>query len=114
MLETKVHTMVEIDRFFPSTKTCSRCGHQRAMSLEERTYICRNCGLVIDRDFNSSCALEQEDHNTLGRGPTEITPAETIIATLTLQYLNQIPYVNANMVTETGSLTALAEVVHTV
>ncbi|MFX1520747.1 MAG: hypothetical protein ACFFCD_12590 [Promethearchaeota archaeon] len=37
MLEVKVHTLVEIDRFFPSTKTCSRCGHQRAMSLAERT-----------------------------------------------------------------------------
>jgi putative transposase len=108
MLELKVHTPVEIDRFFPSTKNCSRCGHQRAMSLEERIYVCHNCGLVIDRDFNSSCILEQEGHNTLGRGPTEVTPAETNTSTLTLQYLNQIAYVKASMVKETGSLTALA------
>jgi putative transposase len=108
MLEVKVHTPVEIDRFFPSTKTCSRCGHQRAMSLAERTYECHHCGLVIDRDFNSSCVLEHEGHRVLGRGPTEVTPAETNTSTLALEYLNQIAYVKASMVAETGSLTALA------
>ncbi len=108
MLEIKVHTPVEIDRFFPSTKTCSRCGHQRAMSLAERTYECYHCGLVIDRDVNSSCVLEHEGLRILGRGPTEVTPAETNTSTLTLEYLNQIAYVEASMVAETGSLTALA------
>ena len=108
MLEVKVQTPVEIDRFFPSTKTCSRCGHQRAISLAERTYVCHNCGLVIDRDVNSSCVIEQEAYKNLGRGPTEVTPAETNTSTLTLDYLNQIPYVKASMVKETGSLTALA------
>ncbi|WP_342766582.1 transposase [Candidatus Borrarchaeum sp.] len=108
MLETKVHTPVEIDRFFPSTKTCSRCGHQRTMSLAERTYVCHHCGLVIDRDYNSSCVLEHEGHRLLGRGPTEVTPVETNTSTLTLEYLNQIAYVEASMVAETGSLTALA------
>ncbi|MHA2061246.1 MAG: RNA-guided endonuclease InsQ/TnpB family protein [Candidatus Sifarchaeia archaeon] len=108
MLETKVQTPVEIDRFFPSTKTCSRCGHQRAMSLAERTYVCHHCGLVIDRDVNSSCVLEHEGHRILGRGPTEVTPAETNTSTLTLDYLNQIAYVEASMVAETGSLTALS------
>ena len=108
MLETKVHTPVEIDRFFPSTKTCSRCGHQRPMSLAERTYVCHHCGLVIDRDYNSSCVLEHEGHRILGRGPTEVTPAETNTSTLALEYLNQIAYVEASMVAETGSLTALA------
>ncbi|WP_287585513.1 zinc ribbon domain-containing protein [Candidatus Borrarchaeum sp.] len=49
---------VEVDRFFPSTKTCSRCGHQCAIGLAERTYECQYCGLVIDRDYNSSCVLE--------------------------------------------------------
>jgi putative transposase len=109
MLETKVHTPVEIDRFFPSTKTCSRCGHQRTIGLEERIYVCHNCGLVIDRDYNSSRVLEHEGHRILlGRGPTEVTPAETDTATLTLEYLNQIAYVKASMVAETGSLTASA------
>jgi putative transposase len=107
MLEVKVHTPVEVDRFFPSTKSCSRCGHQRAMNLADRTYVCHNCGLVIDRDFNSSRVIEHEACKTLGRGPTEVTPAETNTSTLTLDYLNQIAYVKASMVAETGSLTAL-------
>ncbi len=108
MLEIKVQTPVEIDRFFPSTKTCSRCGHQRTMSLAERTYVCHHCGLVIDRDYNSSRVLEHESHRLLGRGPIEVTPAETNTSTLTLDYLKQIAYVKASMVAETGSLTALA------
>ena len=108
MLEVKVQTPVEVDRFFPSTKSCSRCGHQRAMSLAERTYECHHCGLVIDRDFNSSRVLEHEGHRILGRGPTEVTPAETNTSTLTLEYLNQIAYVKASMVAETGNLTVLA------
>ncbi len=107
MLEIKVQTPVEIDRFFPSTKSCSRCGHQRPMSLEERTYVCHTCGLVIDRDYNSSRVLEHEGHRMLGRGPTDVTPAETNTSTLTLEYLNQIAYVEASMVGETGSLTVL-------
>jgi len=108
MLEIKVQTPMEIDRFFPSTKICSRCGHQRAISLAERTYVCYHCGLVIDRDVNSSCVLEHEGHRILGRGPTKVTPAETNTSTLALEYLNQIAYVKASMVAETGSLTALA------
>jgi len=108
MLEVKVQTPLEVDRFFPSTKTCSRCGHQRPMNLAERTYVCHHCGLVIDRDYNSSCVLEHEGHRILGRGPTEVTPAETNTSTLALEYLNQIAYVEASMVGETGSLTALA------
>jgi putative transposase len=110
MLETKVHTPVEIDRFFPSTKTCSRCGHQRTIGLAERSYVCHNCGLVIDRDYNSSCVLEHEGHKILlGRGPTEVTPAEIKTATAaSLDYLNGIPYVAASLVAETGSLTASA------
>jgi hypothetical protein len=109
MLEAKVQTPVEIDRFFPSTKTCSRCGHQRTIGLAERTYVCHNCGLVIDRDFNSSCALEHEGHSILlGRGPTEVTPAEIETATAAVDYFNGIPYVAASLVAETGSLTASA------
>lgn len=48
------------DRFYPSTKRCSRCGHvKKTMSLAERVYVCDNeaCGLVIDRDFNAAVNL---------------------------------------------------------
>ena len=44
-----------IDRWYPSSKTCSNCGSVKAkLSLNERTYTCGNCGLVIDRDLNAA------------------------------------------------------------
>lgn len=44
-----------IDRWYPSSKTCSRCGRVKAkLSLAERTYRCDGCGLSIDRDLNAA------------------------------------------------------------
>ena len=44
-----------IDRWYPSSKTCSNCGSVKAkLSLTERTYKCEHCGLVIDRDLNAA------------------------------------------------------------
>ena len=49
---------VQVDRFYPSSKTCSCCGNiKRDLKLSERTYICQECGLVIDRDLNASINL---------------------------------------------------------
>ncbi len=49
--------LVVVDRFFPSSKTCSRCGHVQDMPLHLRTYDCPECGLSIDRDLNASINL---------------------------------------------------------
>ena len=44
-----------IDRWYPSSKTCSNCGTVKAkLSLSERVYHCEKCGLVIDRDVNAA------------------------------------------------------------
>jgi putative transposase len=46
------------DRWFPSTKTCSRCGLvKQRMSLTERTFCCDRCGLTVDRDRNAAANL---------------------------------------------------------
>jgi putative transposase len=48
------------DRFFPSSKQCSRCGTIKdSLGLGQRTYHCEKCGLVIDRDWNAAINLEQ-------------------------------------------------------
>jgi len=47
------------DRFFPSTKRCSQCGHEREIGLAERVYYCEMCGLVMERDLNAAINLEQ-------------------------------------------------------
>ena len=48
------------DRFYPSSKRCSQCGHiQATLDLSERVYICDHCGWKIDRDLNAAINLEQ-------------------------------------------------------
>ena len=47
--------IVKIDRFYPSSKTCSNCGCvKKELKLSERTYHCTECGFTIDRDLNAS------------------------------------------------------------
>jgi IS605 OrfB family transposase len=44
-----------IDRFYPSSKTCSACGSVRdTLSLGERVFVCEDCGYVTDRDYNAA------------------------------------------------------------
>jgi len=51
---------VEADKWYPSSKTCSQCGHiKKSLSLSERTYICEECGFIIDRDYNASINLSR-------------------------------------------------------
>jgi putative transposase len=50
--------LVVCDRWFPSTRTCSRCGTVgRPMPLGQRTFHCNACGLVVDRDRNAAANL---------------------------------------------------------
>ena len=44
-----------VDRWYRSSKTCSKCGSVKAkLSLSERTYTCDSCGLTMDRDLNAA------------------------------------------------------------
>ena len=48
------------NRFYPSSKTCSNCGHvKKDLKLSERIYKCPKCGKIIDRDFNAALNLER-------------------------------------------------------
>lgn len=54
--------LVVADRFYPSSKLCSRCGHKKEkLSLSERTYSCERCFLNIDRDLNAALNLMAYD-----------------------------------------------------
>ncbi len=47
------------DRFFPSSKLCSRCGNKKTdLKLSERVYKCCSCNNEIDRDFNAALNLK--------------------------------------------------------
>lgn len=50
--------LVEVSMYYPSSKTCSRCGSIKCdLKLSDRVYRCNHCGLVIDRDYNASLNL---------------------------------------------------------
>ena len=49
----------QVDRFFPSSKTCSQCGCiHKTLKLSDRIFECPECGFTIDRDFNAAMNLE--------------------------------------------------------
>jgi putative transposase len=59
MLEYKCdwygRNLVKIDRWFPSSKTCSSCGSiQPKMPLNIREWTCPDCGVHHDRDINAA------------------------------------------------------------
>ncbi|CAG1009544.1 MAG: transposase [Candidatus Methanoperedens sp.] len=110
-LTKKAHTLIEVPKNFPSTKTCSKCGNIQDMPLDKRIYVCENkkCGNIMDRDYNSSIDMEIEGLKQVGTERIELTPAEIESSTLiALRYFNSIPRIKASSVYETGSLTALA------
>ena len=48
-----------VDRWYPSSKTCSKCGRVKAkLSLSERVFHCDACGLSIDRDLNAAINIK--------------------------------------------------------
>lgn len=54
-------TLVKIDRFFPSSKTCSDCKHVLdSLTLDCRVWACPECGTVHDRDINAALNILAE------------------------------------------------------
>ena len=70
-------TVVVADRFYPSSKTCSRCGAiKENLTLKDRVYECKNCGAVIDRDLNAAVNLKNQIKEKIGGATPELTPVE--------------------------------------
>ncbi|WP_225225758.1 RNA-guided endonuclease InsQ/TnpB family protein [Komarekiella delphini-convector] len=60
-LETEAGKFVQVDRFFPSSKLCSFCGHKNDfLNLSIREWICPSCQTPHDRDENASRNLRSE------------------------------------------------------
>jgi putative transposase len=55
-------TLVKIDRWYPSSKTCSACKHVLdSLSLDIRQWVCPACGSVHDRDMNAALNILAEE-----------------------------------------------------
>lgn len=50
----------QVNRFYPSSKTCCKCGCIKSnLKLSDRIYTCSECGNVIDRDLNAAINLQR-------------------------------------------------------
>ena len=50
--------IIEVPRFYPSSKTCSECGAiKKDLKLSDREWVCTECGVIHDRDYNASVNL---------------------------------------------------------
>ena len=53
--------LVEVDRFFPSTKLCNCCKHKNdSLTLKDREWTCPKCGTHHDRDENAAKNIREE------------------------------------------------------
>ena len=49
---------IQVNRFFPSSKTCHSCGCiNHSLKLKDRTFVCPDCGYTEDRDYNAALNL---------------------------------------------------------
>ena len=74
--------IVEIDRFFPSSKLCSNCEYKNTeLKLSDREWTCSSCGTKHDRDFNAAINILNEGKRILNNKIPircgELTPLET-------------------------------------
>lgn len=54
-------TLVQVDRFYPSSKLCHDCGHKyKELRLSEREWTCKNCHIRHDRDVNAALNIRDE------------------------------------------------------
>lgn len=58
------HILIKVSRWFPSTNTCSCCGHRLEgddkLTLDQRVFTCPECGAVMDRDRNAAVNIMRE------------------------------------------------------
>ena len=60
-LENKGKKLIRVDKFYPSSKTCSCCGYiHKELQLSDRTFECPQCGMILDRDYNASINIQRE------------------------------------------------------
>ncbi|MCA1843111.1 MAG: transposase, partial [Actinobacteria bacterium] len=77
------HRLVAVDRFFPSSKTCSACGKAKAtLPLGERVFRCDHCGFTADRDVNAARTIDHEARRLLDQDLHDQQDAEAHVAGL--------------------------------
>ena len=69
--------VIFVDRFYPSSKTCSVCGYiNKELKLSDREWTCPDCGKKHDRDMNAAMNILLEGERIIGVRNTEFTLVE--------------------------------------
>ncbi|MDP8935843.1 MAG: transposase [Cyanobacteriota bacterium] len=70
-------TKVElVDRWYPSSKTCSACGQIQPMPLKERVFDYECCSLLLNRDKNAAMNLAEVPLDRVRMANPEFTPVD--------------------------------------
>lgn len=60
-------TIIFVDRWYPSSKTCHECSFvNQGLTLNDREWDCPRCGKHLNRDFNAALNIKQEGLKTVG------------------------------------------------
>lgn len=71
--------LIKVDRFYPSSKTCSCCGHVLDnLSLDIREWTCPECGIHHDRDVNAAKNILNEGLNLLDNIGQELPESKPV------------------------------------
>lgn len=65
-LDKRGKFFIKVDKFYPSTQTCSSCGNRKLsdkkLKLKDKVYVCDKCGTEIDRDINAAINIRDEGY----------------------------------------------------
>ena len=67
---------VLLNKWLPTTKLCTECGHRVELTLSDRKFVCPECGCKADRDVHAAGNMLWFYRNKIGVGHTELTPVE--------------------------------------
>lgn len=74
--DTYIH---EINRFYPSSKTCNKCGYiKQDLILSDREWVCPSCNTRHDRDINASINILLEGKREISAGTADYTNGEIV------------------------------------
>lgn len=95
MIEEKAErygkTVVKIDRWYPSSKTCSVCGHVvDKLPLSIREWDCPECNSHLDRDENAAVNILAVGHTVFAHGGTVRLKAATAVKSKSLRSANHL------------------------
>lgn len=80
-------TLVKVDRFYPSSKTCSCCGHvNQELDLSDREWTCKACYAKIDRDLNAAVNIHNRGLSDLSAESVDYRRGEFVSPVGSLEF----------------------------